>query len=107
METPDISLQLIARICVIFGWFWLVSWTIIQIWFFKKRLFSLLIFVYFSQGVAKISELVAFSMDMSKTLWVYELTNMMMIAGFFCLSNRLLKMESKYKKDEKSISNTV
>lgn len=107
METPDISLHLIARIVVIFGWFWLVSWTIVRIWFFKKRVFSLLIFVYFSQGVAKISELIAFNMDMNKTLWIYELTNMMMIVGFFCLSNRLINMKSKYKKDEKFNSDTA
>ena len=106
METPDITLHLIARICVIFGWFWLVSWTIVRIWFFKKRVFSLLICVYFSQGIAKISELVAFNLDMTKTLWIYELTNMMMIAGFFSLSNRLINTKAKYK-NEKSDSNTV
>ena len=106
METPDISLLLLARICVIFGWFWLVSWSIVRIWFFKKRVFSLLIFVYFSQGIAKISELVAFNLDMTKTFWIYELTNAMMVAGFFSLSNRLINAKAKYK-NEKSNSNTV
>ena len=106
METPDITLHLIARICVIFGWFWLVSWTIVRIWFLKKRVFSLLIFVYFSQGVAKISELIAFNLDVTESLWIYDLTNMMMVAGFFSLSNRLINTKAKYK-NEKSDSNTV
>lgn len=101
METPDISLKVLVHIIVIFGWFWLITWTIVRIGMFKKKVFSFLIFVYFSQGVAKASELVTSNLTLSKALWIYEFTNLLLILGFFCLSNRLIYIKSKLKNYEK------
>lgn len=102
METPEITLKVLAHIAVIFGWFWLITWTIIRIGMFKKRVFSFLIFIYFSQGVAKASELVTSNLTLNKALWIYEFTNILLILGFFCLSNRLIYIKSKLKNYEKS-----
>lgn len=106
METPEITLKVLAHICVIFGWFWLITWTIIRIGMFKKRVFSFLIIIYFSQGVAKAAELVMSNLTLNKALWIYEFTNILLILGFFCLSNRLIYVKSKLKNYEKpDISN--
>lgn len=100
MEMHDISLKMIIHIIAIFGWFWLASWTIVRIGLFKKRVFSLLIFVYLTQGITMISEMLASDYTLSCTLWGYVVSNHLMILGFFCLSNRVIHY--KHKLNEKS-----
>ena len=94
MENIHISLKLIVHIGIIFGWFWLITFTIYRFGYFKKRLFSLLILIYFSQGLAKISELLIF--DLYNSLWMYQFTNIVMIFGYYLLTNRLAYLKNKY-----------
>lgn len=96
MENIDISAKLIIHICTIFGWFWLITFTIYRFGYFKKRLFSLLILVYFSQGIAKISELLISDFNLDNSLWMYQFTNICMIFGYYILTNRLAYLKNKY-----------
>lgn len=98
MINPDsfeITLNLVLHILEIFGWFFITSWTIVRVGLFKKRVFSLLIFIYFAQGVTATSELIVSDFDMSCNFTSESIVGILMIIGFFCLSNRVIYLKSK------------
>ena len=98
MTNPDeieMSLNLVLHIIEIFGWFFITSWTIVRIGLFKKRVFSLLIFIYFAQGVTATSELISSDFDMSCNFLGENIVGIFMILGFFCLSNKVIFLKTK------------
>lgn len=95
LNNIEISLNLVLHILEIFGWFFVTSWTIVRVGLFKKRVFSLLIFIYFTQGVTATSELILREFDMTCQLPSDSLIGFLMIIGFFSLSNRLIYLKTQ------------
>ena len=99
MTNPDeieMSLNLVLHIIEIFGWFFIASWTIVRVGLFKKRTFSLLVFIYFTQGVTSVSNLIISEFSMSCSFVSDSLAGILMIVGFFCLSSRYLILKTKF-----------
>lgn len=97
LNNIELSGKMILHIVAIFGWFWLAAWTIIRVGFFKKRIFSLLMFIFFTQGVAETSALIASGFDLDCSQLSQELSSIFMMIGFFCLSNSLINLKDKTK----------
>lgn len=94
METDNF--RVIIHILCIFGWFWMMAWTIVRVGFFKKRVFSMLLFIYFSKAVTLVSELIASDFSLVCPLWGSQLSNLSGIIGFYLITSLLLNYKSKY-----------
>lgn len=94
----EITPKLIIFTVNIFAWFWLIVYTIYRFGCFKKRLFSLLIFIYFSRAVARVSELIVRDFYVEDIFWMNLITNLITVYGFYILTARLVYLREKYRK---------
>lgn len=92
------SAKLIFQLATVFGWFWLIVYSIFRFGCFRKRTFSFLVFVYFGRATAAISEMVVYDFSMAHKLWVNIIMNGITIVGFYLLSARIMNNTVKYKK---------
>lgn len=91
-----LSIKVLLHILNIFAWFWISAWTIIRVGCFKKRIFSLLILVYMSQGVTKIGDLIASDFLLNCEITGSEIMGLLLVASFYCLSSKYIRLKSKY-----------
>lgn len=99
----DFTPKLIVFLLNIFGWFLLIAYTIYRFGCFKKRIFSILIFVYFGRAIARVSDIVVTDFDVSEVLWMTIATNMLTIYGFYILTDRIITLNDKlHEKDNLS-----
>lgn len=78
----EITLSTLANIALIFGWFWLMIYTILRSNYFKKRYLLVLIFIYFVQGTTRISGLILADLKGCDELPTTLISDFLSILGF-------------------------
>lgn len=90
MEHSDIIIdsRLILQIITIFGWFWLIVFTIHRFGCLKKRVFSILVIIYFSRAVMRVTEMISLDGDLRSKSLAESIINLLTIFGFFILTKK-------------------
>lgn len=99
MSNNELLIEYACQSGIILGWFWLIMFTILRAENFKKRYFSILVLIYFMQGVVKVSELVLIDV-LPETFSGFNLiSNGLCILGFTLITIRYIKFKKYF--DEK------
>ena len=95
MEHSDIIIdsRLILQIITIFGWFWLIVFTIYRFGCLKKRVFSILVIIYFSRAVMRVTEMISLDGDLRSKSLAEIIINLLTIFGFFILTKKNNKIK--------------
>ena len=100
MEHSDIIIdsRLILQIITIFGWFWLIAFTIYRFGCLKKRVFSILVIIYFSRAVMRVTEMISMDGDLRSKSLAEIIIYMLTIFGFYILTKKIIKLREKNEK---------
>ena len=93
-----IDSRLILQIITIFGWFWLIIYTIYRFGCLKKRVFSILVIIYFSRAVMRVTEMISLDGDLRSKSLAEIIINLLTIFGFFILTKKIIKLREKNEK---------
>lgn len=96
----DFLIEYACQTVVILGWFWLILFTILRIDNFRKRYVSVLILIYFMQGLVRISELLIIDVKPDEFSGFSFLSSVLCIFGFTFFTVRYIKFKKYY--DEKT-----
>lgn len=91
----SINISTAASICLIFGWFWLMVYTILRSDHFKKRYLSVLILIYFVQGTTRISGLLLADLKGCDELPTTLVSDALSIIGFSFLILRYSQFKNQ------------
>ena len=100
MEYSDIIIdsRLILQIITIFGWFWLIVYNIYRFGCLKKRVFSILVIIYFSRAVLRVTEMISLDGELRSKSLAEIIINLLTIFGFFILTKKIIKLREKNEK---------
>ena len=100
MEHSDIIIdsRLILQIITIFGWFWLIVFNIYIFGCLKKRVFSILVIIYFSRAVMRVTEMISLDGDLRSKSLAEIIINLLTIFGFYILTKKIIKSREKNEK---------
>ena len=95
MEHSDIIIdsRLILQIITIFGWFWLIVFNIYRFGCLKKRVFSILVIIYFSRAVMRVTEMISLDGDLRSKSLAEIIINLLTIFGFYILTKKNNKIK--------------
>ena len=93
-----IDSRLILQIITIFGWFWLIVFTIYRFGCLKKSVFSILVIIYFSRAVMRVTEMISLDGDLRSKSLAEIVINLLTIFGFYILTKKIIKLREKNEK---------
>ena len=97
-STLLIDEKMILQIINIFGWFWLIMFTIYRFGCLKKRIFSILVIIYFSRAVMRVTQLITLGGDLRSKSLAEIIINLLTIFGFYILTKKIIKLREKNEK---------